>query len=533
MKTLIGFLFTALGLVSTAAATDTALSIVGGTTTLTSCSNNITIQGEFTSSDPLFGVSSVRVMPVQLASDNVPVHVTCPDVNNKPTGIVTVVSQSGNQATLDAVTLLGGVQACGPNGAHGFLRICIYYSGGIAGHTFQYNTEPNNITIDSLSVGNERITVNIADPKSGTTNDNPTYQVCYGAAQADIAALTNTTGACPLGDKTPENTSKNITVTGLANGTTYWVVARVKGSSNQWSASKSETPELTYGFGKVYDGAPNRLSFSCTQTSAGPGTWMLFLLLGIFLRFKGGNKSVFIAVLLLGSLPVLADLGQVNFGIIGSTYKPNLDGSTKADGSQARQFYGTMFSDNLLPLMGIEVDIHLLDDFGSLQLGVGLQYAYASGSALKVEPNGTLTNNRSSDSVELNMLHLKPQLTYILDPWIDTVPLAPYVRGGIVALGYMFRYQGGIDREPGGVNPMGLMFGWEAAAGLMLALDWMEPSVSKAARANGTYDHIYLKAEAAYMPINNFHQNGLNFSPAWPKQDLPLMLTFGLVFEFK
>ena len=102
-----------------------------------------------------------------------------------------------------------------------------------------------------------------------------------------------------------------------------------------------------------------------------------------------------------------------------------------------------------------------------------------------------------------------------------------------LAMGYMFRYQGGIDREQGGVNPMGLIFGWEAAAGLMLVLDWMEPRVSKAARANNTYDHVYLKAEAAYMPINNFHQNGLNFSPAWPKQDLPLMFTFGLVFEFK
>lgn len=468
-----------------------------------------------------------------LIADNVNRNSACPPTNANTQAPIFVVTRNAIQIPTDA--LLAPV--CTTNaGLIGVNAICIYKTDQTLFEkvTYQYDTTPNSLSDISLSAGNERITVTIDDHKSSTANYNPTYQVCYGATQADIAALTNTTSACPSGDKTSENASKNITVTGLTNRTTYWVVARVKGSSNQWSASKPATPELTYGFGKVYDGAPNQLSFSCTQTSAGPGTWMLFLLLGIFLRRPSRRFLYCFAMLAMTiSIPALAELGQVNFGIIGSTYKPNLDGSTKADGSQARQFYGTMFEDKLLPLMGVEVDVHLLDDFGSLQLGVGLQYACVGGSALQVDPNGILTNNRSSDSVGLHMLYLKPQLTYILDSWVDTVPLAPYVRGGILAMGYMFRYQGGIDREQGGVNPMGFMFGWEAAAGLMLAIDWMEPSVSKAARANNTYDHIYLKAEAAYMPINNFHQNGLNFSPAWPKQDLPLMLTFGLVFEFK
>ncbi|MEI6790263.1 MAG: hypothetical protein WCK42_03680, partial [Myxococcaceae bacterium] len=169
--------------------------------------------------------------------------------------------------------------------------------------------------------------------------------------------------------------------------------------------------------------------------------------------------------------------------------------------------------------------------FGSLQVGMGVAYTYEGGAALKAV-NGQPTCEQTGDSAALHMLHFKPQITYILDNWVDEFPLAPYIRAGIVGVGYLFTYQGGLDKE-GKAKPVGVVFGWEAAAGLMFMLDFLQPSVTESARANGAYDHIFLKAEAAYMPINNFYQNGLNFSPAWPTPNFPLMLTFGLVFEFK
>ncbi len=502
------------------------------TSTLTNC-NDLSQKRSLSGSGLIVSNGGASgYLAIQTATSVVP---PCPAPPLTPSGTFIQVTgilgpDSSGLVTVPEVALLSALGVCStPNSGSGYL--CLYQNNAFVTKVqFKYDTSPSTLNGISLSAGNKQVTVTVDDPKSGTANYSTTYQVCYSTDKGSIDLIAGTTTNC----KEPkENTSKTITVMDLNNFTPYYFIARVKGSSNQWTTpAQSATPINTDGFAEVYNGAPNPLSWSCAQTSSSPGTWMLLLVLGIFLRRKHRSARSLLLVLLLAP-PVFADLGQINFSITGAPYKPNLDASTKPDGSRARTFYQSMFYDNLLPLMGVEVDVHLVDDFGSLQLGLGTSYTYAGGNALQVNPDGTLTNNRSSDSAGLHMLHLRPQLTYVLDPWVDYFPLVPYVRGGIVSVGYLFTYQGGIDKEPGGKNPMGFMFGWEAAGGLMFALDWLEPSVSKSARANGVYDHIYLKAEAAYMPINNFYQNGLDFSSAWPTSNIPLLLTFGLVFEFK
>lgn len=410
---------------------------------------------------------------------------------------------------------------------NGYNYLCIYNKTNtklVAQITYQYDTKPNNISISSFSAGNGRITIHINDPKSGKNDYKPNYRVCYGKDKAAIQKIKDDQAGDCRDQQTKESRSSPILITGLENDTTYYFTAGVAGS--QWDTVNSATPELSYGFGTAYNGAASPLS--CTQTSANPASWILFLLLAIFLSRKTSPLAPFIFLL---ATPLFADLGQLNVGITGAPYRPALDSSTKSDGATAFPFYKCMLNDKLAPLMGLEVDVHLLDGFGSLQVGMGAAYTYAGGAALKVL-NGQPTCEQTGDSAALHMLHFKPQITYILDNWVDQFPLAPYIRGGIVGVGYLFTYQGGLDKE-GKAKPVGVVFGWEAAAGLMFMLDFLQPSVTESARANGAYDHVFLKAEAAYMPINNFYQNGLNFSPAWPTPSFPLMLTFGLVFEFK
>ena len=439
---------------------------------------------------------------------------------------------------VDASNFLTGLQignllpqnACSGDGSaslkNGYNYLCIYNgtdSKLIAQITYQYDTTANNIGISSALPGNGRITINIKDDKKDTANYKPSYIVCYGTEQAAIQKIVTSNASDCSGQQRQTSDSSPIVITGLTNDTTYYLTASFQGSN--WTTPQPATPVLSYGFAESYNGAANPLSFSCQQTSAGPGIWVLFLGLLLFLR---RHKIV---LLLFASSVLLAHSGQLNFGVTGAPYKPALDNSTKPDGSAISvPFYKCMLNDKLAPLMGLEFGVHLLDDFGSLQLGMGVAYTYAGGAALLVA-NGQATCAQSNDPASLHILHLSPQVTYILDNWVEQFPLAPYVRGGLIATGYLFGYQGGIDQQ-GGANPMGVVFGWEAAAGLMLMLDFLQPSVSGRARANGSYEHIFLKAEAAYMPINNFHKNGLNFSPAWPTQDFPLMLTFGLVFEF-
>lgn len=424
----------------------------------------------------------------------------------------------------------------GTNPPTAYNYLCLYNnSSALIGQiTYQYDTTPTPIEIASVSGGNAQATINLKNNKTSTIpNYSTTYRVCYDIDPAVIDAIISSGAADCGGKSTKDSTSLQVQITGLENFKKYYFTASAAGAPPIWTARQDFSPVATAGFAGAYDGAPNPLSFGCHQTSAGPEMWVLFLLLGILLRRKLDYFKLFLIPILFFSASVSADLGQINLGIIGSVYRPNLDASTKSDGSQARSFYGTIFNNKLLPLMGLELDVHLLDDFGSLQLGCGLAYTYTGGNALLRNPDQTLTNNTSADSAGLHMLHLRPQLTYILDPWVETFPLAPYLRTGIIAASYLFTYQGGLDKENDANKPIGVIFGWEAAFGLMFMLDFLEPSVSKTARANDTYDHVYLKAEAAYMPMNNFYKNGLNFSSSWPTPNFPLLLTFGLVFEFK
>jgi hypothetical protein len=242
---------------------------------------------------------------------------------------------------------------------------------------------------------------------------------------------------------------------------------------------------------------------------------------------------IFLGAIAFSSTPSFADLGQLSLGIIAGPYKPNIDGSTKLnpDGTlkSAGTIYRDAYGDKWLPLVGLEADIHLMDYFGSLRLGLAAQYTYAGGIGFESSDPRIPTASAMSSS-GLHLLHLKPIFTYVFDPYIDTVPLAPYIRGGVVAAGYYFTHR---DKTIyNGFQPAGVLFGWEAAAGLMLCLDWIEPDVAQRARGDDVYEHTFLKAEIAYMPIDNFGAPGLNLSPVFWGTTAPLMLTFGLVIEF-
>ncbi len=538
-------LFAALLLPLSVFADPVSLSLPASNTIFSSCEGNITIQGGFTQTDSTLIVVAAqdnqrnKVCPDRPASGNVAV-----------TGMPGSDSANPNQAKISASSLLGVVNACPSMEAKPepqYLRICVYGNSGnaVATSTYKYDTTPAGVSF-SLSTQNGRVVVNASDNKS--KND---YLVCYAednatettadTAKAGLAALSGTT----CGSYNPKTGSSPIKIQGLTNGKKYYFNVALNpnsGSTSQFAGVQDATPVQSFSFTEAYDGAGNPVSWNCSQSNVPPvgGLLVLMLLLVLSCQRKLASRTGFrvkpgmtvVAVILLSG-SAFADLGQVNLGFLGSPYRPALDLSTKPDGSQiTTPFYKCMYEDKLSPLMGLEVDVHLLDGFGSLQLGMGAQYTFVNGSAL-LSKDGC---DRSTDSVRLHMLHLRPQLTYVLDPWVDYFPLVPYLRVGLVGVGYVFQYQDGWDQEnKGGPGKnMGMVFGWSAAAGLMLSLKFLEPGAAARAVSNGVYDNIYLKAEAAYMPINNFYSQGLNFSPAWPQanKSFPIFLNFGLVFEF-
>lgn len=423
--------------------------------------------------------------------------------------------------------------------------LCLYSNGALISQvSFKFDTSPNTVSI-SAAAGDEQATIVINDPKALGR-----YQICAGKAAAKDAFEKDTACASPYVILGAVFREKEFTITGLENGQTYLLKARVSddagASQGDWSASVPVTPVEAYSFTDLYDGTPNATQFNCRQSSS-PSAFGLWLFAGLILwglrRLKiasPASKLALFGILLFAASPSMADLGQVSLAITGAPYLPNIDTGKTATGTNVFSVYRCLFGKPgaadgpLLPLMGLDVDVHMTDAFGSLQLGVGATYTFVTDKAV----NDKACTQKTTNNVSAHFFQLKPQVTYVLDRWIDSFPLAPYIRGAIVGQGYVFTFQDKLD-QPGsnpsapGTRGSGVVFGWEAAFGLMFLLDVLEPNVASSARGEGTYDHTYLKAEIAYMPINNFNGGGMNLSSGWLSKDVPLMLTFGLVLEFQ
>lgn len=379
----------------------------------------------------------------------------------------------------------------------------------------------------------------------------------------------------------------DVSIEGLTNKQSYFFKARLIDGNDgpgKWQYSFSETPIVVFGPMKAYDGSGGEMSFSCQQSGPSSLLVLAVALLGLVLLklragfiylfviasslFKRARRSsshkfgwshrlsllrycptistrnvqfikyIFLIFLLLPNL-AHADLGQMNFGILGAMYRPDLDSEINSAGNKIFPFYKCFFRRDLTdqegpinPLMGVEMDWHLWDGFGSLQLGLGASYTFARGRALKENAAGQLDCNNRHDKIKvsLHMYQLRPQLTYIFNPYVNYFPIVPYVRTGLIGHGYMFFL--GNKSDAGATKPHGFRFGYQAALGLMLMLDFFEPSAVTAARGQNMFQHVYLKGELSYTKIDSFGKKGFQFSAkdvmgsSWP-----LMWTFGIVFE--
>ena len=332
----------------------------------------------------------------------------------------------------------------------------------------------------------------------------------------------------------------------LQNDKKYFFQIKVAGNES-WSDPVAVTPEGNDTFWSEYDGEPNNLSFGCA-TSRTPSADLGLLVFGLgFLSLMRRRKHLS-HLILCGCIAVILPTtifaegpkaGEFNIGISGSPYRPNIDAAL------TNKVYQCIFGapdyevgGPLIPRIGLDADYHITNAFGSFLVGAGASLAWANGFARK---SGTFSGSSCGTKIDeadqtLFIYELKPQVTYILDPWINKFPLAPYVRAGIIAAGYTTLYQEGLDDKGGKKNgPSGFRFGYEAAVGLIFNLDLLDQSGVTTARATSSYNRSYLKAELAYSRVDNFHQGGgIDLSPVdIMGTGLPLIFNFGLVVEFQ
>ncbi|MEM7403306.1 MAG: hypothetical protein AAF310_04780, partial [Myxococcota bacterium] len=448
--------------------------------------------------------------------------------------------------------------------------LCLYADDNmtlIAQIPFHYDTALPGAPSVTVQEGEREVKLkfNVANKSN---KDIDTANICYAPAEDNVFAQQNqtdsaneqqqqqdnanqqsqesqqdqTAASCPQGATKREGQPTQdgfVTVGGLENSVEYEFRLQVKdksGNLSAWSNTVKGTPtELLTALGEA-TWKRNPLGTHCSCFGMGAPLWLLWAVYRLCMRRRGKRQHacnsldralfgfvVVVAVGFVAANPAQAQPGQVSFGINGSPYKPDIDRKL-ATPVYSRFFSKSSSKGPWLPMLGVEANIHLFDGYGSIQLGPALSYSWANGHARK--ENG----DRSQIPLQLHMYQIRPQLTYVFDPYVEVVHIAPYVRAGFITMGYIFTFDGGLDRH--GQHPVGFVLGWDAAFGLLFLLDGIQPEVSTRAQATGVYRHVYLKTELSYAQIDNFGMGGPLLSPKGIfGAPIPLMATFGLLIQ--
>jgi hypothetical protein len=441
--------------------------------------------------------------------------------------------------------ILGDV--CGTTRRRQNFPLCIYFSSSTATPMGAIDIDATSLALTiatdtlrpaqpgvSVSAGDGSLAVTVTEPDS-SLGDVYTYEAQYRACN-DLSSNTDAGTATATDAGTVDDddsvcdapgpfvvdtfTSPTFSLTGLVVGEAYEVRVVVIddfGNRSDVSSAVTGTPQSELGPLDLYDGEDNLLSVpgpdyeACnegvsgsTLSVLGVGLWTLGRRRRRRQRQDGRQSSgarrrrlpTLLTLALLGafvamfSLPAAAYPGQLTLGFKGGPYTPAID-SEVVGGSRIYPIYDCFFAkdglfpNGILPQPAVDIDVHIFDMFGSLELGVGLAFTQARGTAVPVGAIGaselstrTCPNETGTEGVELTIAMAKPQLTYRLDQLNDYfgIPFVPYARVGLVSAVYAFTENGKFDNDGVSVgrNPLGVRFGAEASVGMMLALDWFD-----------------------------------------------------------
>jgi hypothetical protein len=180
----------------------------------------------------------------------------------------------------------------------------------------------------------------------------------------------------------------------------------------------------------------------------------------------------------------------------------------------------------------VEFDWEVLQFFGTLAVGGSVGYWKESGKAclladLESSKNATCTQS-PADNTSLRLIPFAALLVYRMDEAAKRwkIPLVPY---GKVGLNYtIWTVNDGDGKVPNpltGGHGQGGTAGWQAAAGLALQLDFIDPSAAHEFDSESGVNHTY-----AFFELDHVNGNGLYRSNVLRVGDNTWFA--GLMFEF-
>jgi hypothetical protein len=469
-----------------------------------------------------------------------------PDLNGSLSYAPTNVTvQGGNEAL---IVNWGWPAGISPSGDSSFLGVQLFCQRGADTQVFANGTFGSSFMVSSSTCKN------ITPAKS------------LGEAFFDLNPYYLCSGLLP-------STTNSYRITGLQNGIPYGVgVAAIDRYGNVSAISPTDvvynTPIPTVDFYLEYknDGGKAQGGF-CTLSSwhARPGVLTVFCLaaLGVVLRLRGRSKrrppgTGPLAILVVaGTLTAGQARAQVvhyddslvedrvseawggsprefaieaRFGL----YTPNIDSEFSGGGTKPQ---ANVFGTKRRPMWQLELDWEFLQEFGTLSLGGVIGYYKENAQACQLtglKPDGTCpvvlgdpSSGPSGDNTSLRLIPLAILLIYRLDEaathW--KIPLVPYAKIGLnYTIWTITDGNGDVPNASGGHGQGGTM-GWQAAVGLSLQLDFLDPGAARGFDADSGVNHSY-----AFFELDHVDGSGLYRKDVLHVGDNTWFT--GLMFEF-
>ena len=182
-------------------------------------------------------------------------------------------------------------------------------------------------------------------------------------------------------------------------------------------------------------------------------------------------------------------------------FRPDVDGEFGG----VRHPYQDFFGSGAKLLTQIEFDYEFFHAFGTAAIGVGIGYFQITGTS----PVANGTGLPSGDTSTLKVLPLSLSGVYRFDYFLQKrgFPLVPFGKLGLDwAYWQITDGNGNIASDGNGGHGRGGTFGWHAAAGVALMLDFVDPDAARVFDQDLGVNHTGLTFEYYHSDISGLGQ---------------------------